>query len=189
MKALIVCASRYGSTEEIGKWIAERLGYDGISADVVRTPGSGSVADFDLVVMGSGIYSHGVLPELKEFVEANRGELQGKPVALFGVAMKKETVLHKGKPYGGVHYLHPLAEMLDGSVLHAGMLLGEMVPQKLTDSEREGLMRFYRQVEMDEAEIKRRMSPRTLMSKSECWEFAEAVLRKLSRREAPHGNG
>ncbi len=182
MKALIICASRYGSTVEIGRWIAERLGYDGITADVKRLDEKKSLSleNCDIVIMGSGIYSHGVLPELKTFVESNKEALKNKKVALFGVAMKKEPMLHKGKVHGGIHYLTPLIEMLGGSVIYADMLFGEMVHQKMNDKDKEGLMRFYKHLGLSDDEMKARTSPRTLMSKGECWEFAEAVMKKMA---------
>ena len=179
MRALIVCASRYGSTIEIGRWIAERLGYDSITADVKRPDEVGSLQEYELTIMGSGIYSHGVLPELKTFAESNKEALIGRKVALFGVAMKKEPVFHKGKVHGGIHNLTSLTEMLNGSVIHADMLFGEMVPQKMNDKDKEGLMRFYKHLGLSADEMKARMSPRTLMNKRECWEFAEAVMKKI----------
>ena len=178
MKALIVCATKYGSTLEIGRWIAERLGFEDIAAHVKRPDEVSSLEEYDLIIMGSGIYSHGVLPELKTFLESGKESLIDKKTALFGVAMKKEPVFHKDKIHGGLHYLMPLIEILGDSVIHADILFGEMVPQKMDDKDKEGLMRFYNHLGLSDDEMKARMSPRTLMHKRECWEFAEAVMKK-----------
>ncbi|MCL0038435.1 flavodoxin domain-containing protein [Thermodesulfovibrionales bacterium] len=179
MKALIVCATKYGSTIEIGRWMAERLGYGNITADVKGPDEVNSLQEYGVIIMGSGIYGHGVLPELKTFVESNKETLADKKVALFGVAMKREPVFYKGKVHGGIHYLTPLAEMLNDSVIHVDMLSGEMVWQKMADEDKEGLMKFYKHLGLSDGEMNARMSPRTLMNKSECWEFTEAVMRTV----------
>ncbi len=180
MKTLIITASRYGSTEQIGRWIKERLQYEGFEVDIAKTEDVVSLDSYKLVIMGSGIYSHSVLPELKAFIEKNRHALKDKKNVIFGVAMKIKPVFHKGKIHGGLEHLIPQIEMLNGSVIYADMLHGEMVPQKMTEKDRDGVMRFYKMLNLPEDEIERRLKPRTLMDKKEAWEFAETVISKLS---------
>ncbi|WP_419662038.1 hypothetical protein [Desulfosarcina variabilis] len=48
MKTLIVCASRYGSTLEIGRWIGERLPWT--ETDCFAIAYAPSPADYDLVI-------------------------------------------------------------------------------------------------------------------------------------------
>lgn len=180
MKALIICASRYGSTTEIGRWIAERLGYEGIDADIKKPDDDFMPGDYGLIIMGSGIYNHGVLPELKTFIDTNFNALKDKKTVVFGVAMKTEPVFYKGKIHGGIEHLMPQIELLGESVIHADMLHGEMIPQKMTEKDREGLMRFYKMLNLPEDEMQRRLSPRTLMDKREVWEFAETVIKKFN---------
>lgn len=189
MKALVVCASKYGSTREIGGWIAERLGYEGIAAELRSAGDDGPLDDYGLVIMGSGIYNHGVLPGLKVFLELKKDALKGKKVVFFGVAMKTEPVFYKGRVRGGLEHLLPQLDLLGDAVLHAGMLHGEMVPQKLEEKERTGLMGFYRALGLSETEMKERMLPRTLMSKKEAWEFAETVIQRLNASHNGGGDG
>lgn len=180
MKTLIVTASRYGSTEQIGRWIGERLRYDEFTVDLVKAGDvPASLDDYEVVIMGSGLYSHSVLPELKAFIEKNRSVLKDKTNALFGVAMKTEPVFYKGKIHGGLEHLIPQIEMLNGSVIHAEMLHGEMIPCKMTEKDREGLMRFYKMLNLPDDEVQNRLKPRTLMDKREVWEFAETVIKKM----------
>ena len=61
MKALIICASKYGSTKIIGEWITERLGFDSTVADAESAP---APHGFDLFILGSGIYEDRVLATL-----------------------------------------------------------------------------------------------------------------------------
>lgn len=186
MKTLIACATKYGSTLQIGRWIAERLSYEGFTVDVVRPHETDSIDRYELIIMGSGIYSHYVLPELRDFMEKNKDVLKEKKLALFGVAMKTTAVFHKGKIHGGIEHLKPAVEMFGDAIVHMDMLHGEMVPQKMDEKDKEGLLRFYKMLGLDEEETKRRMSPRTLMDKKECWEFAEAVIKKAREKKAGH---
>jgi menaquinone-dependent protoporphyrinogen IX oxidase len=48
LKTLIVCASRYGSTLEIGRWIGERLPWT--ETDCFAIANAPSPADYDLVI-------------------------------------------------------------------------------------------------------------------------------------------
>jgi menaquinone-dependent protoporphyrinogen oxidase len=179
MKILIVSASRYGSTRVIGEWIAERLSLEDHEVEAFEPEKAPSPQAFDAVVLGSGIYADRVLPGLTQYISENAEALKTKKVALFGVAMQKEPVLHKGKIHGGLTYLVPTAEKLDGSVVHANILLGELVPKKLTEKDHADLLKFYGMIGLKEDQIRMRMTPRTLMNKQECWGFAEAVLGKL----------
>jgi len=178
MRALIVCASRYGSTEQIGRWIGERLMHEGFVIDLVKAGDAVSLNDYEVVIMGSGIYSHSVLPELRAFIESNKETLMQKKVALFGVLMKTEPVFYKGNIHRGLEHLMPQIEIFGGAVIHADMLHGEMVPQKMTEKDKEGLMRFYKMLNLSDDEMQRRLKPRTLMDKREVWEFAETVIKK-----------
>lgn len=180
MKTLIVTASRYGSTEQIGRWIGERLKYDDFVVDLVKAGDVVSLEDYAMVIMGSGVYSHSVLPELKAFIEQNLDALKSKKNVIFGVAMKTAPVFHKGKIHGGIEHLNPQIEMLDGSVIHADMLHGEMIPSKMTEKDRDGLMRFYKMLNLPEDEVQRRLKPRTLMDKKEVWEFTETIINKFN---------
>jgi len=181
MKTIIITASRYGSTEQIGRWIQERLQYKGFGVSTAKDTDNILIADYQLVIMGSGIYSHSILPELKSFIAPNLTVLKLKKNVLFGVAMKTEPVFHKGKIHGGLEHLMPQIEALNGSIIHADMLHGEMVPQKMTEKDKEGLMRFYKMLNLSDEVIQRRLSPRTLMDKREVWSFAETIIKKLTQ--------
>lgn len=69
MKTLIICASKYGSTFEIGRWLAERLGDDCLVDKAESMP---DPADADIVILGSGIYNHHVLPSVQKYVNRFR---------------------------------------------------------------------------------------------------------------------
>ncbi len=178
MKVLILCASRYGSTEQIGRWMKERFIYESYEVYMIKPFDEVNLANYDLIVLGSGIYSHRPLPELSSFIEKNLATLRTKRVALFGVLMKTSPVFYKGKIHGGLGHLKDTIDLLGESVIHADMLHGEMVPSKLTKEDLDAVMRFYKMLNLPERELKERLRPRTLMDKKEVWEFVEKVIAK-----------
>jgi len=83
MKAIVVYASKYGSTKGIAEFIAEKLRQQGTEAearpvDAVHNPG-----DYDAIVVGSAVYMMHWLKEATEFVQRNRAALANRPVWLF----------------------------------------------------------------------------------------------------------
>lgn len=57
MNVLVAYGSRYGSTRETARVIAERLDTQGIEAEVLDAADVDSLAGYDLVVVGSGVYA------------------------------------------------------------------------------------------------------------------------------------
>jgi len=83
MIVLVTFASRHGSTREIAVTIAEELRAAHIAAELEEAHDVGSVAGYDAVVLGSGIYAGNWLPDAKAFVENNRAELLKRPLWVF----------------------------------------------------------------------------------------------------------
>ena len=180
MNAKIVYASRYGSTAEIAGWIAQRLCLEsGITATLQRADTTDSFGEYDLVLLGSGIYNHGFLPELEEYIETNLTKLQKTKTALFGVAMKTNPVMVNGKAFGGLLMLEKYAEKLGKWCMAGQMLHGEMVYGNMTEQDRRGLDKFYKMIGLSDEAASDRKKPRTLMNKSECWEYAESIMKNL----------
>ena len=178
MKTLIVCASRYGSTIEIGRWMAERL--PGNEADVFRVENAPAPDGYELIFMGGGVYNEQVDKGIVQYADTHLVELEGKKIAAFAVCLDTKGVYMKGKFFGGWLYLKPLLDALkDRPPIYAGTLCGEINPQKLTDKDRGLLMHFYTKIlnrDIDEVPY------RTLMNKTETWEFVEKTLARLKGR-------
>ncbi len=177
MKVLIVCASKYGSTHQIGRWMRERYLHEGCITDLIDAAEQAAIVDYELIVMGSGIYSHKILPSLKDFIDGNLEALKAKRTALFGVLMKTSPVFYKGSIHGGLEHLRPHIELLRESIIHADMLHGEIVPSRLSPEDREAMMRFYRLINLSEPDIRERLRPRTMMDKREAWDFVEKTFK------------
>ena len=92
-RVLIAYATKYGSTKEIAEFIGEKLNGKGIQADVSAAVDADSLASYDLVIIGSPVYTGKWLSGALNLVKKNREELSGKKVALFstGLTMNEDT--------------------------------------------------------------------------------------------------
>jgi menaquinone-dependent protoporphyrinogen oxidase len=83
MKAIVVYASKYGSTKGIAEFITEKLQQRGILAEVQDVEAIHDLGGFDAFVIGSAVYMTHWLKEATEFVMQNRTVLASRPVWLF----------------------------------------------------------------------------------------------------------
>jgi len=172
MKYLIVCAGKYGSTLQTGRWIGERLEGE---VHVTEAREMADPGERDVVILGSGIYSHTVLSDIMKYVDKYRETLAGKKTAVFGVAIDTTGVFVKGKVHGGWSYILPLIEKLPSPPVYAGLLGGEINPMKLDDGDRKKLERFYKMMDMGDG-----IPFKTRMTKQAAWEFAEKLMNRLN---------
>ena len=86
--ALVVYATRAGSTGEIAQQISERLCGLGFDADVQPVDAVRSLSGIQAVVLGSAVRYGAWLPEMTRFVESRRSELAQLPLAIFTVHMQ-----------------------------------------------------------------------------------------------------
>ncbi|QII07980.1 protoporphyrinogen oxidase [Rhodococcoides fascians A25f] len=89
MRVLIATASRHGSTRELGQWLGTamtaRLADTATSAtvDVRDAADVDSIAEYDAVVIGSGVYMGRWLGDARSLVAREQSELETRPVWLF----------------------------------------------------------------------------------------------------------
>lgn len=77
-KALVLYASKYGSTKEVAEAIAEAL-----STQAVNVNAAPSLDGVDLIVLGSPLYCANYLEPMNHFLRENEGSFAGKAVAAF----------------------------------------------------------------------------------------------------------
>jgi len=83
MKVLVASASKHGSTEEIGSFIATRLRERGLDADAIPLDETDGLLGYDAVVLGSAVYIGSWMKQAKAFVSTKRDRLASMPVWLF----------------------------------------------------------------------------------------------------------
>ena len=88
-KALVVYATRAGSTGEVAQVISERLCAAGFDAEVQPVESVSSLAGFHAVVLGSAVRYGAWLPEMTRFIESRRSELAQLPLAIFTLHMQE----------------------------------------------------------------------------------------------------
>jgi menaquinone-dependent protoporphyrinogen oxidase len=93
--ALVVHASRHGSTAGIADRIGEVLHGKGIQTAVASASSRPDPTGFDAVIIGSGIYLGRWLEDAIGFVERNRVTLVTKPVWLFSSGPLKGANMSK----------------------------------------------------------------------------------------------
>jgi menaquinone-dependent protoporphyrinogen oxidase len=83
MRALVVYASKYGSTRGIAERIAKTLNESGQQAAAVPASKAGLLEGYDAFVIGSAAYMFSWMKEAIDFVRQNTSTLSDKPVWLF----------------------------------------------------------------------------------------------------------
>ena len=87
-KALVVYATRAGSTGEVAQVISERLCVMGFDAEVQPVESVSSLYGFQVVVLGSAVRYGAWLPEMTRFIEFQHSALSQLPVAIFTLHMQ-----------------------------------------------------------------------------------------------------
>lgn len=144
-KALVVYGSKYGSTREIAQAIA-----DGLGADIANAASFPDIRPYDLLVIGSPIYSGSYIESVREFVRVNRPLLATRKVAAFitaaadmepmvGLTGQEDELLFTQQDYAD-----GLAKMAGGKVIASRGFGGRLKPEQLDEQDRNMLDWFYR---------------------------------------------
>lgn len=168
---LLIFASRYGSTKKVSEMIAEKLCADRINVTVKNVNENPDTYGFEMVLLGSGIYAHKMLPEMEYFIDNRKAELAACKLGMFGVAMRTEIIRKGGRSFGGELIL----DRYGFEPVLKGMLHGRMDFSQLTEKDREGLERFYNSIGLTEEQKSERRKLRDEISEDECTAFAEKV--------------
>ena len=93
MKTLILYATKYGTTAEIAKRIADNI-EDSVLHDL-KHGDMPTLTDFDCIIIGSSIYAGMIRKEAKVFLSQNADALMAKKYGLFlsGMSQGDEKVL------------------------------------------------------------------------------------------------
>lgn len=83
MKVLVSAASKHGATAEIARAIADTLESAGLAVSTIPPDAVTSVADYDAVIIGSGVYVGHWMDAARDLVERHGAELAQRPVWLF----------------------------------------------------------------------------------------------------------
>lgn len=97
-KVLIVVGSEKGSTLEIGNKMKSILEKKQFKVDCISAPPQTfPLHEYDLIVIGSGIYGGVPHKNVKSFIDSNRTELNNKNIAVFAVCGMQASKSQKHK--------------------------------------------------------------------------------------------
>ena len=91
---LVAYAGEHGSTRGIAERMGNRLAQAGARITVLAVDDVADVAEYDAVVLGSGVYRQRWIPSATQFVRTNRAALAAQRVWLFSVGSFGDT--HRG---------------------------------------------------------------------------------------------
>ncbi len=83
MTVLVAYASRHGATEEIARFISDRLRERGTQAEAHPIGEMTDLSRFDAVVLGSAVYAGSWMKEATAFVRTHHEALSQNPIWLF----------------------------------------------------------------------------------------------------------
>jgi hypothetical protein len=152
-RALVVYCTKYGSTAEVARAIA-----DGLGADIAEMVDMPDIHPYGLIVVGSPVYSGTYLPEAIDFLEANKHLLSVRKTAAFiTAAADKEPQLGltgDADPllYTQQDYADGLAHLTHGEVVGARGFGGRLVPHQLSEEDRSTLDWFFRRLMLEALE-------------------------------------
>ena len=78
MRGLVLYESKYGATERYARWLSEDTGFDLAKVSEVD---AGSLPQYDVVVLGGGVYASGIAG--LSFLRRHLGALRGKRLIVF----------------------------------------------------------------------------------------------------------
>jgi menaquinone-dependent protoporphyrinogen oxidase len=84
-RVLVAHASKYGSVEEVARYVAAVLRDRGVSCAVVPAREAEHVVDYDLVVLGTGLYMGRLHREARRFLKRHHADLADVPFAVFAM--------------------------------------------------------------------------------------------------------
>ena len=78
MKGIIIYKSKYGAAKKYAGWLNEATGYEAVSVEKADV---NTLSDYDVIILGGGVYAHGIA--IVPFLKKNLGRLKGKKIIVY----------------------------------------------------------------------------------------------------------
>jgi menaquinone-dependent protoporphyrinogen oxidase len=124
MRVLVAHASKYGSVEEVARYVGAVLRDGGVNCDVVAARQAADLEGYDLVVLGTGIYMSRLHREARRFLRRHHEELEHMPFAVFAMGPLSADPEEKAKVLAQLEHglgrhpeLEPVATEIFGGVI------------------------------------------------------------------------
>lgn len=131
---LVVYGTKTGCTAGIAEKIGSTLAGAGATVDVRPVGDSPSAADYDAVVVGSGVRAGNWHGTVKKWVAANADALKARPVAFFTACLTMASEPEKAEEVRA--YTDPLIAETGVTPIEIGLFAGMNEPKKFSLPER-----------------------------------------------------
>ncbi len=143
-KVALIYATRYGATKDTAEWIASGIGRDIDLLNIEDISFSKTIKEYNLFILGSGVWIDGVHKDMLKFLSAYKLELKDKIVASFilcgttGEDVKGDERIEQyfTKFHASLDKKPPLNEKFGG----------RMIINKLNEKDRKLLKMFYKKI-------------------------------------------
>ena len=131
---LIAYASKYGATREVAERIAQRLQKAGRQAEAKPVAEIADLGKPEAVIVGSGLYQGGWLPEATTFVRKNASALSRIPTWLFSVGPLATDVTDEEHPIELAEFRDKISHkhhaVFHGALHHSKLDRGDRIAMK-----------------------------------------------------------
>jgi menaquinone-dependent protoporphyrinogen oxidase len=121
---LVAYASKHGTTREVAEFVASMLELRGLTVEVEEAARIGSIAHYDAVVVGGGLYMGKWHKDARRLLERHRRDLAHVRLAVFGMGpdeLEESKVVESRKQLdralAGTPELSPVAVTVFGGAL------------------------------------------------------------------------
>jgi menaquinone-dependent protoporphyrinogen oxidase len=138
----LIYATKYGATRDTANWIRNGINREVDLLNIEDISYTGTAKDYDSFIIGSGVWIGGVHNRLLDFLTSQADMLDGKVMASF-IVCGTDGGTESGKKRINSYFdqFHaPFKKM----PLLSDYFGGRIIVEKLTDEDREALIKFYR---------------------------------------------
>jgi menaquinone-dependent protoporphyrinogen oxidase len=129
-RVLIAHASKYGSVEEVARYVGAIVRDTGAACDVVPAREVERLDGYDLVVLGTGLYMTRIHRDARRFLRRHHEELTRVRFAVFAMGPLSSDKAEKDKVRP--HLEHGLARYPDVVPVASEIFGGVIVPEKMS---------------------------------------------------------
>lgn len=140
-RTALLYASRYGSTHDTARWIAEGIDRDLALIDIDQQDPVKAIREHDILLIGSGVWVGGVHSGIKSLVKQHAEALQGKLMAVFVVCGTEPVNDSARSRISG--YQQQIIGPLKQPPPFKAQFGGRVVVEQLNDEDKAALTRFY----------------------------------------------
>jgi menaquinone-dependent protoporphyrinogen IX oxidase len=162
---VIIYGSRYGSTAQTARWIAE--GMEG-KADILAAKDAGNLDAYRHIILGSGVYYNDLHEDMLSFLKANKEAVKDRVVAVFIVS---GTPPPEARPY-----LDDFVSKSEAQDPLARAFWGWLKRELLSPEDLKGVEDFYEMIDQPFENFDR-------TDKSACLQFGKEILQATSGSE------